>query len=94
MSCFHVWFAVNETTLTRDRECFRTRSAATSMTRRHPDRFPPESPAAGAQVPVRVSALALHAGGPWSGPELPGPRSSAARSSRPVDDVAPPGEAA
>ena len=42
MSCFHVWIAVNEDTLTRDAG-FRTRSAATSMTRRHPERFPPES---------------------------------------------------
>ena len=93
MSCFHVWIAVNETTLTRDSECFRTRSAATSMTRRHPERFPPES--------LRL-VLKCRSGCPrWRcTPAAPGPvrssrpRSSAARPSRPVDDVAPPGEAA
>ena len=43
MSCFHGWIANGEDKMFRDSECFRTRSAATSMTRRHPERFPPES---------------------------------------------------
>ena len=71
MSCFHVWIATDEETLIRDAQCFRTRSAATSMTRRHPERFPPETRLMVFKCWSGCTCRRCTAAAP--GPELPAP---------------------